>query len=103
MSYRLTDRALSDLAEIDQFIAVRMRNPTGAWIVRDYLFEAFANIGRDPLHCGGRPRPHVTDKPFKFLNVRKYVVIYYDGEEPTAIVAVAGIRQELRQILLDVP
>lgn len=64
-----------------------------------YLFQAFERIGADPSRCRGEPWPHVTSLPVKFLTVRKYVVIYDDTTIPVGIVAVAGARQDLAQLL----
>ena len=76
-----------------------MQNSQGAEIVENYLFEAFERIARSPRACGGRLRPDITTKPVKFLTVRRYMVIYDDRSEPVVIVAVAGVRQDLGQLL----
>ena len=101
MSYRLAARAIADLDEIRRFIEVEKGNPKGAEIVSDYLFAASEAIGRDPNGSRGRARPEITDKSVKFLAVRKYVVIYDDRVDPIRILGVAGVRQNLPQLLSE--
>ena len=95
MAYRLTKRTIAELKEIITFIAHEKQNPAGAEVVEDYLFEAFDKIGSDPARCGGRPRPEITSRPYKFVTVRKYVVGYDDRTEPVWIVGVLGGRRNL--------
>ena len=101
MLYLLAPQAAADLDEINDYIVARMRNPSGAQIVADYLFAAFETIGRDPINCGGKSRLEITSKPVKFLAVRKYVVIYDDRAAPVRILAVAGARQDLARLLTE--
>ena len=98
MPYQLTDEAIEDLDEIQDFIARRSRNPQGADVVQQYLFDAFQRIGRDPARCGGKPWAHVTSLPVKFLTVRKYVVVYDDRIAPVSIIAIVGGRQDLQRL-----
>lgn len=93
--YILTRQALADLEEIDDFIARRMENIRGAKIVEDYLFDAFEKIGRNPSACGGMHKPHITKRPAKFLNVKKYVVAYDDRAKPVVIMRIFGARQDI--------
>lgn len=95
----MSQEALQDLDEIDDFIARRSENPSGADVVQRYLFQAFERIGADPSRCRGKPWPHVTRLRVKFLTVRKYVIIYDDSTNPVGIVAVVGARQDLAQLL----
>ena len=103
MSYRLTDEAIDDLDEIQEFIARRSKNRRGAEVVENYLFAAFERIGKDPGRCGGKAWPYVTSLPVKFLTVRKYVVVYDDRATPVNILAIAGIRQDLQRLLAADP
>jgi plasmid stabilization system protein ParE len=96
--YRITDEALGDLDEINDFIANRSQNPRGAETVETYLFDAFERIGRSPDRCGGKSWPHITTLPVKFLTVRKYIVIYDDRSLPVNIVAVVGGRRDLERL-----
>lgn len=95
MGYRLTKRTIAEMKEIDTFIAHVKQNPAGADVVEEYLFEAFERIGADPARCGGRHRPEITKRPYKFLTVEKYVVVYDDRTDPVWIVGVVGGRRNL--------
>ncbi len=81
MTYRLAYEAVADLREIDDFVARQKNNPHGAEVVEKYLFEAFERIGANSARRAGKGRPEITRKPVKFLNVRKYVVIYDDRND----------------------
>ncbi len=98
-SYLITDEAIDDLDEIDDFIARRMGNPANAEVVRLYLKDAFERIGEAPARCGGKTWPHVTDLPVKFLTVRKFVLIYDDRVNPVRIIGIAGGRQDFERLL----
>jgi plasmid stabilization system protein ParE len=97
--YRIYPRAQADLEEIFNFIAIRMENPRGAIVVADYLHAAFEKIGRNPSGCGGKRKPHITKRPVKFLNVKKYVVAYEDREKPVVIMRIFGARQDIARRL----
>ncbi len=101
--YRLTNRATLDLEEIQRFIIVDKDNPSGVEVVESYLFEAFDKIGDDSARCGGRSRPEITSLPYKFLSVRKYVVVYDDRASPVRIMAILGARQNLPAIIARDP
>ena len=103
VSYRITDEALADIDEIQDYIEQKQQNAPGAEVVQDYLFNAFERIARNPRQCGGRARPDITSRPVKFLTVRRYVVIYDDRLDPVTIIAVAGGRRDLAQLLADDP
>ena len=98
MSYRLTKRTIEELKEIQAYIAHEKQNPAGAEVVERYLFEAFDKIASDPARCGARARPQITLKPYKFLTVRKYGVVYDDRSTPIWIVGVVGGRRNLARM-----
>lgn len=99
VAYVLTTKARRDLDDILSWIEGEMRNPQGAEVVENYLFDSFERIGRDPTKCGGHSRTDLTAKPVKFLTIRKYVIIYDDRTDPVRILAVAGGRQNLARLL----
>ena len=103
VSYRITDEALADIDEIQDYIEQKQLNGPGAEVVQGYLFDAFERIARNPRQCGGRVRPDITSRPVKFLTVRRYVVIYDDRSDPVTIIAVTGGRRDLAQLLADDP
>jgi len=81
---RLIPEAEDDVLAIRDYLALQSED---AWPrVWDALQRAFERIGASPGI--GHSRPDLTDRPYRFLPVFKYVVVYDDSLRPVPILAV---------------
>lgn len=84
-AYLLTPGARDDLIEI--WIYIASDNPAAADSLENDLFQAFEQLADRPEL--GHKRPDLTNKPIRFLTVRRtYLVAYVPDTEPLQIIRV---------------
>ncbi len=99
-NYQLTETAQADLEEIFDYIAGRMRNPDGAQVVLEYLYNAMQAVADNP-GCG-HERRDLTNRPVKFYRQckeHKYYNIFDPNSQPITIVRVASVPRDFVSLL----
>ena len=90
--FALHPDAFADLDEIWEFIAAG--NIAAADRVIGEVFAALRSLVAS-RHIGHR-RPDLTSKPFRFIRVRDYLVVYAPDEDPLWVLAVIHGRRNPR-------
>ena len=96
--YRLTPDAISDLDEIDAFIAAD--NAVAADRVLDAILITCQSLAAHQLI--GSPRPELSRSEVRFMPVSRfpnYIVVYRPRTKPLEIVRILHGRRDLKTLL----
>jgi plasmid stabilization system protein ParE len=98
VTYELTDTARQQLEQIVEFIA---RSSTEAALrTLDDFVVAFTEIANKPSL--GHFRSDLTDKPFRFYRVHRFLIVYAEQPAGVCIARIYGGAEDIRAKLGDV-
>lgn len=92
--FRIAQRALRDLEEIDEFISAD--SPEAAHRLLDHFYRTFHLIAQMPGM--GHRRDDLTYRNIRFWSLDSYVIVYFPAE-PLQIVRVVHSRRDIRGLL----
>ncbi|MEI8390418.1 MAG: type II toxin-antitoxin system RelE/ParE family toxin [bacterium] len=97
MELILTERAYKDLAEIKEYIS--LDNPTAAKELLSDFEKALDNLALMPKI--GHINQTLTNKNVRFLNVKKYVIIYKINDDNIAVIRISSTYRDIYEMLSD--
>ena len=93
----LTEKADRDLSEIKEYIA--LDNPKAADALLSDFEKAFDNLASMPKI--GHINKNLTNKNVRFLNIKKYVIIYKINDDSVVVIRISSAYRDIPEMISD--